>query len=385
MAFNYTYATGGAPTAKEIEMWDREFRLFDYQAPDEKANSEARRRGWGFEEHLKPPPDCYEYVAANLKRHHNLSLDDRFRPEAKFSLRMTMTTIFAWLRTMEGTRWLLHLNGIELVPPHPGFAYFYQGLRLVEPEFGLRIYKVDRSARTAKSPDEYYGSGLIKRWHDMLAERRGPSNETPLQIGEPMWRWVAAFVRNWLREKEASSDWPRPKPERISGYVWARELLRPGSQTEHVWTVIGKAEVYKDESRIYRIQRPAYLERIVGGVVRRVPPDSPGVVWDGRKDVHIVPLNDVDKHEGASEQTIDRKYRCQSCGQIRCCTAMKGSTNERLCMSCRGTQLESGYRPSLKLCQYRECRRCPSHLRNEEDFINLVSRLNVSSDRVARS
>ena len=376
--FNYTYETGGVPTQKDLDAWGGEFRLFDYQPPEPNAHSEARRRGWGFEPYLKPPPDCYEFVAANLKREWKVNLTDRFRPEARYSILTTLMTYFAWLRTNEGTRWLLHLNGIQIIPPHPGYAYFYKGERLIEPQFGLRIYHVDGSTRTVKSPDEYYGGRLITELKTLFEQRRGPSSRPTLHAGDGMWRWVGSFLRNWLIEREPDRNWPTPKPDRISGYIWARGLLRPGSQTDYVWTALGKTEVYRD-SRIYRIQRPAYEQRLVGGVMQQIAPQNPGVIWDDRKHMQTVPLDEVDRHDPQRSQTIEGRYRCRSCGQIRCCTTTKGGTNERLCMNCRGTQLESAERRSLKWCQYRECRRCPEHLRNEEDLINLVSRLNLAS------
>jgi hypothetical protein len=383
--FRWSYETGGPPSRVEAQIWEREFSLFEHRPPNPNATSETHRRGWGFEPWILPPPDCYEFAVGNLKRKLKLNGTDRFRPEAKYSILWALATYFVWLRTIEGTRWLLHLNGIQIVEPHPGYVYHYQGERLVAPQFGLRIYQIDRSARTAKPPLEYYDDHRLRqKLKEMLFARRGPSNNPAPEITDGMWATIGGLVRDWLAEKEADRHWPTYKPDRISGYVWARGLLWPGSQKEFVWTVIGKAEDCVDDNRLYRIQRPAWEERLENGVMKKVPPSNPGVVWTNKTDMHIVPLTDVDKGLGVAPQLIDAKYRCRSCDQLRCCTTTKGSTNDRLCMSCRGTQLESNERPSLQLCLRRECRNCPEHLPNPVDYINLVTRLNLSSDRVRR-
>jgi hypothetical protein len=379
----YTYEherAPGAPTPKELQYWEEQLQRFKYQPPDPRARSEAHRRGWGFEDAFKPPQDCWDFVVANLKREWDVNLSHRIRPEVRYSLLTILQTYFAWLRTKTGTRWLLHLYGIEIISPHPGFAYFYRGERLVAPEFDLRLYQVDESASTGKSPDDYYGPRVIDWLKEIFEERCGPSTGAPVKPGDGMWRWIGAALRTWLRDKNLDRDWPYPKPDRITGYLWAKGLLRPGSQTDYVWTIIGKTEVYRDE-RIYRIQKPAYEERAVNGVMKRLQPENPGVVWDDRRNMQAVPLDDVARHTGVEKGTIDAQFRCHSCGQVRCCTTAKDGRNERLCMSCRGVQLERDDRPSLRLCQYRECRRCPVHLRTPEDYVNAVSGLNRSPDR----
>lgn len=383
MDIKWTYGTGGVPSRDDIERWAREFQLFSYQPPDPNAVSEARRRGWGFHPSLTPPVDCFEYIAANLKRLWKVRLDDPFRPEAKYSLLTTLTTYFAWLRTEPGTMWLLALYGIRIMRPHPGMAYLYKGERLVEPHFDLRIYDLDPMNQTAKSPDEFYGPQIFGKLQKMLEEARGPAPHPCKHAGEGLWKWVGTYLRNWLVEKESDRDWPTSKPDRISGYTWAKGVLRPGSQTQYVWTILGQTDVYRD-TRLYRIQRPAYEIRRIGNVDRKVPPQNPGVLWLGRGSIAAVPLDDFDKHEGVAIETVEARYRCSSCGDLRCCTAPVGR-DQRLCMNCRGTQLESDTRPSLKWCQYRECRHCPEHLRDVEDYVNLVSRLNTSSERVHRA
>jgi hypothetical protein len=107
-------------------------------------------------------------------------------------------------------------------------------------------------------------------------------------------------------------------------------------------------------------------------------------LWVPRKSVAAVPRDDYDKHHNAPNQAIEAQYRCASCGDLRCCTSPV-KKDQRLCMNCRGTQLETDERESLMWCQYRECRHCPEHLRDVEDLINLVSRLNTSSERVRRA
>src|SRR5262249_54757964 len=159
------------------------------------------------------------------------------------------------------------------------------------------IYHVDTTGRTAKAPHEYYGAKVTDWVRETFETRRGPSSDPIPMPGDNLWRWVGETLRNWLLEKEPDRNWPHAKPDRISGYIGARWLLRPGSQTDYVWTVLGKADVYRD-SRIYRIQRPAYEERIVGGLRQRVPPENPGVLWVGRQDMRSVPLDDLDKHMG---------------------------------------------------------------------------------------
>lgn len=379
----WTYGTGGVPSRDEIARWADEFRLFQYQPADPSSASEARRRGWGFHPSLTPPVDCYDYIAANLKRLWKVRLDDPFRPEAKYSLLATLTTYFAWLRTEPGSNWLLSLYGVRILRPHPGMAYLHQGERLVEPNFDLRIYDVDPMYQSAKAPDEAYGARLYDKLRQMLDDARGPASHPTKHAGDGFWKWVGTYLRNWLIEKEPDRDWPTPKPDRIAGFTWAKGVLRPDSQTQYQWTILGQLDVHRD-TRIYRIQRPAYEIRRIGNIDRKVPPQNPGVLWLGRGAIAAVPLDDFDHHEGVSHETVEARYRCASCGSIRCCTTDIGR-GQRLCMNCKGTQIESNDRPSLGWCQYRECRKCPEHLRDVEDLINLVSRLNTTSERVNRA
>lgn len=382
MTASFNYQTASAPTKDEVAMWTRELQLLSHRPPNSGAVSETERRGWGFPDSLRPPPDCYEFIAANLKRTMGTRLTEPLRPELRFVLLSTLMTYFAWLRGKEGTRWLLHLYGIQVVQPHPGYAYFYENERLTEPEFGLRIYHIDSSERTLKSPVDYYGAALAGELKTLLENRRGPSQRPLPHASDSMWQWVGSFVRNWLTETKPDTTWPTTKPDRISGYLWAKGLLRPGSQSDFVWNVIGQAEVYRDQDRLYRIQKPAYLERFENGVRRKMQPDQPGVLWTDRKKMRTVPLDELDQHLGISAQDAEAKYRCKSCSRVMCCTT--GSPHDRLCMNCRGTQLEHGDRPSLGWCRYRECRNCPEHLRNGDDLFNLLSRLNTSSERVRR-
>ena len=383
MDIRWTQSTGGVPRPEEVERWGREFQLFQYQPPESHSSSEARRRGWGFHPSCTPPVDCYEYVAAHLKRLCKVRLDDPFRPDAKYTLLAALTTYFAWLRTVPGTTWLLALYGIRMLPPHPGMIYIYEGERLIEPQFGLRIYEIDPSHQTAKSPDEFYGPGFMTKMNKFLASVRGPAPHDCAYPPDGMWKWVGCYLRNWLHEKDPDRDWPTTKPDRISGHMWAKGVLRPGSETQYMWSILGQTEVYRD-TRIYRIQRPAYEFRRIGNVDQKVPPDNPGVLWVPRKSVAAVPLDDYDKHHNVPAQSVEARYRCTSCGDLRCCTSSV-SKDQRLCMNCKGTQLETDERESLTWCQYRECRNCPEHLRDLEDYINLVSRLNSSSERVRRA
>jgi hypothetical protein len=262
-------------------------------------------------------------------------------------------------------------------------AYFHEGARLVEPDFDLRIYDVSPMNQTVRSPDELHGPALLQELQKMLEEKRGPSPHPCKHASEGLWKWVGSILRNWLVTKDADRDWPTRKTDRISGYTWAKGVLRPDSQTQPVWSILGQLDVYPSASRIYRIQRPAYEIVRVGNVDRKVQPQNPGVLWRGRGSIAAVPLDELDTKQGVPLETVEARYRCASCGQLRCCSAPAGR-EQRLCMSCRGTQLESERRPSLKWCLYRECGKCPEHLRDTEDYVNLVSRLNTTSERVRR-
>ncbi len=380
---NYDYHRAQPPTREEIAFFENQLRTFVYRPPTPAATSEAGRRGWGFHPHLAPPIDCYEFIAAHVKRQFDQRLTEPLRPEVRYSLLTILMAYFAWLRTEEGTRWLLAIYGIFIVPAHPGYAYFYESERLLEPQFGLRIYQIDRHARTLHPPEEFYGPKLIDKMKELLESHRDPNAREPCRhASEGMWKFVGGWLRNWLAEPKADLHWPTSKPDRFSGYAWAKGLMRFGSETERVWNVIGFAENIL-EGRLYRIQRPAWEERFVAGVVRRVPPEKPGVIWSDRQKIRAVPLDDLDKHLTVPLQTIEARYKCQSCGHLRSCTA--AAAKERLCMNCRGTQLESDERPSLNWCRYRECRACPQYLRTNDDLVNLRSSLNYSSDRVRRS
>ena len=380
----YSYQSVSPPPDEKTALFDRELKLFAHRLPDPHSTSEVERRGWGFPDYLRPPVDCYEVVAANFKREiASTKLTEPLKPEHRFALLSTMLAYFAWLRTKKGTDWLLHLYGIAIVPHHPGYAYFYETERLIEPDFALRIYDIDRTARTLKPPIDYYDRKLIDELKTLLEERRGPSPRPMPHVTDGMWEWIGSYIRNWLTETKADTSWPTTKPDRLSGYLWAKGLLRPGSQTEFAWNVIGQAELYNDNGRVYRIQKPAYVERFENGVLKKVAPEHCGVLWTDRKKMRTVPLDELDQRLGVPAATTQAKHRCRGCGHVRCCSS--GGPADRLCMNCRGTQLETGERASLDWCRYRECKNCPEHLRNVEDLINLVSRLNSSSDRVHRT
>src|SRR5579871_2255976 len=258
---NYAYDQARAATREEIAKFEAELRTFLYRAPNPNARTEAERRGWGFDPYFAPPEDCYEFVVAHVKRQMGLRLTDKLPPEVRYSALTCLMALFDWLTTPDGTRWLLALYGIAIIPPHPGYAYFYENQRLVEPEFGLRIYRIDRIAqevRTLLPPEEFYGGELVDKLKALLEARRNPTVPTPcLHPSDGMWKFIATWLRNWLVEPKADLHWPTTKPDRFSGYTWAKGLMRPGSQTERVWNVIGFAEDIRD-GRLYRIQRPAW-------------------------------------------------------------------------------------------------------------------------------
>src|SRR5262245_40743001 len=172
MANGFSYSTAHTPSESLAALWNRELKLFEYREPNPHGRSDLERRGWGFPAHLAPPPDCYEFIVAHFKREAlSQKLTDPLTPEYRFAILTGLMALFAWLRTGAGTRWLLHLYGIQIVPPHPGYAYYYEGARLSEPEFGLRLYQVDRSTRHMKSPTDYYGLELVEALKTMLQER----------------------------------------------------------------------------------------------------------------------------------------------------------------------------------------------------------------------
>jgi len=354
----FTYESASPPNAEQQRFWNNELSLLK-----------------GFQQPV--PVDCYEYVAANFKREvANCRLNEKLTLDYKYTLLSTLMTTFEWLRTKDGTEWLLKLYGIEQVEPHPGYSYFYEGSRLVEPEFSLRIYTSDRTQRIAMSPFEYYEKeALVVKMKDLLEYRRGRSDTPARHASDGMWAWVGSYVRNWLAETKADTTWPTTKPDRISGYNWAKGLMRAGSQTERVWNVISQLELHQE--RVYRIQKPAYVERFDNGIRRQVQPESPGILWAGRAKMRTVPLDELEKHMGVAPAVVEQRYRCASCGNIRCC--ISGGSQDRLCMNCRGVQLETESRPSLEWCRYRECRNCPEHLRNAEDLLNLANRLNTNT------
>ncbi len=142
----------------------------------------------------------------------------------RYSILTTLFAYSAWLRSEEGTRWLLALYGIEIISPHPGYAYYYEGERLVEPQYGLRIYNIDRSARTAKSPDEFCGLALVIKLKELLERRRGPSQRPPLHASDGMWRWMGSLLRNWLTETKPDLHWPTSSSSRIAGYFSGRAM-----------------------------------------------------------------------------------------------------------------------------------------------------------------
>ena len=389
----FTYNSSAPVTDDFKHMWMRELAsVMGFAPPNPNGLTERERMGWGFPE--APPVDCYDFVSANAKKEiEQIRLDKPLRPEVKYSLLTCLTVMFAWLQTQRGAAWLLHLYGIREVQPHHGYGYFYDGEIIMAPKFWLRIFSKDMTERTGKTPTEYYGEGIYDEWKKILEMRRNPGMDTKLQHpSDGMWKWVASFFRNWLTEVRPDTSWPHTKHDRISGYLWAKNAQRldwAGApiQTELRWGVIDKMHDLTSAARLYRIQNPAWIEKVnTTGEIIRIQPDKPGIWWvpQNSNKMRVVPLDEYEKHMGQPAQAVDEKYRCTSCGNVMCCVLGEGS--DRLCMNCKGVQTESGARPSLSLCRSHECRMCPQYVRSGDDLIQLISRLNAdgSSGRVNR-
>ena len=366
--------------------------LLDYHAPNpQAAHGTAAHKGYGCPPHWRCPPDCYDYIAGSFKRDMaKIRQDQPLSPDIKFALIACTTAYFAWLRSKQGTQYLLKLHGIDILSPHPGFVYYYKEQALVEPNFGLRIYQRDRMQRTGLSPVEYSNRSLIPNLKKILEEIRGPSHTQFPCPAEGMWNWVASQLRNWLIEAHADTSWPYTKPDRLTGYQWARNAIVGGTQNERQWNIFEEIERFErkvsstSNERCYRIQSPAYEARIVNGQEVRVAPANPGRLWVGRHDMRVIPIDQFEKElyrqAGRDPNQVDERYRCGSCGRVMPCT--NGGPNDRLCYHCRGVQLETGDRPALRYCIRYECKSCPEQLRSHDELDNMINRLN--SERTNR-
>ena len=173
--------------------------------------------------------------------------------------------------------------------------------------------------------------------------------------------WVSRKLTGWLIEASPNMDWPFPNPDRISGPRWARTSVRPDGHPRY--TALVKLEEF-------------------GGRAYRIEDRNGNVNWCSGEICHP-PLTDLERMNGVPEQNVENRYRCQSCGAMRCCTATTG-TGHHLCRHCIGVQFEKNERPSLRWCKYEECKNCTDHFESNDKFVAFVNALNRPVGRVVR-
>lgn len=362
----YTLSSSYPLSHEETVRWGRESKYFQFHPPLLNApDGTSAANGWGIHPRFLPPNDAIEYVIAIFKRDvAGVSQEEKLRPEYKWSIISVCMAHFLWFRTSDGAEWLLRFFGVEEIDPFfSGYAYMYvsrendskqkQYVHLEKDgEVELRIFH--RTERVLDTPVGEDNDEPIDHMQMIMKEARDPNAID--NIAEPssdMYSWVSEQIRDWFIEVNPDKHWPSDKPNRISGYQWAKTLERKKGQL--FYEAIDNVELHR--SRAYRLK------------------DSRGsILWCGGKDIRAVPLQDHFKEKQYSSHQIDNMFRCSDCNNIRPC--MPASGDYKLCSACFGSVIQKDERKALDLCLMKECSKCDDHFESKSDLISLKNSLN---------
>lgn len=365
----YTTAQGYPPSPDELARWDREYQYFQYQPPHPHApQGTTAAGGWGIPREIMPHGDAVEHVIAMFKRDvAGVPLREKLRPEYKWSIISVCMAHFLWFRTVAGAAWVMKFYGTEEVPPFfAGYAYLYvsndkannQNHYLhLEKDGALQLRIFRRTERVLDPPIKEAFSNTVGEMQELMRNARDPNAQEPIaEASGDMYFWVSEQLRDWFLELSPNKHWPSNKPDRISGYGWAKNLKRAEGQL--FYEALDKVELYK--TRAYRLR------------------DERGkVLWCGGKDIRAVPLQDYFRKNECnrySEHQLDNIFRCSSCNSMRACTP--GSGDHKMCSHCFGSIVQKDDRQALDWCTMKECNKCPEHIANGSDLVNLKNRLN---------
>jgi len=358
----YTISQGYPPTQEEVVHWDREANYFRHHPPDDRApEGTTAARGWGIPKSYLPHGDAVEHVMAAFKRDvAGVPQQEKLRPEYKWSILSVCMAHFCWFRTAPGAAWVMRFFGVEEVPPFfVAYAYLLarrdahtRENRYVRidmppappdrPAIALKIFRQVERVYDPPVTEPY--SEVVEHMQQILKRARNPSAVEPIADASPdMYHWV-------------SEHWPTSNPTRTGGYQWAKSLER--TKGVLFYEGIDKVEAFKN--RAYK------LKDIRGGVL-----------WCSGKDIRAVPLFLYFREFECgrfSEHQLANMYRCSSCSNMRACTQATG--DHRMCANCFGSIVEKDERPTLDLCTMKECDKCPKHISNRSELVNLKNRLN---------
>jgi len=365
----YTLSQGYPPTPEEMARWNREAQYFQFQAPLANAPvGTSAAVGWGIPHGYMPHGDAVEHVMAMFKRDvAGVSLREKLRPEYKWSIVSVCMAHFLWFRTAAGAEWVMKFFGAEEVPPFfDGYAYLYVSKEsgnaknhyvLLEKNgpVSLRVFR--RTERVLDPPIKEAFDPAVEHMQALLQNARDPNaQESIAEASSDMYFWVSEQLRDWFLEVSPNKHWPTEKPKRVSGYHWAKSLERVKGQL--FYDALDKVELFK--TRAYRLRD-----------------EKGGLLWCGGKDIRAVPLQDYyrnHEHNRYTEHQLDNIFRCSSCGKVRACTPVTGE--QKMCAHCFGSIVQKDEREALSWCTMKECNKCPDHLSNRSDLVNLKNRLN---------
>lgn len=404
---NYNAKPFEIPSATDAKYWDDEIGFFNYQPPDPHAPlNSPEHNGWGLPPEFMPPPDAVSYVLGHFREDvHGVDLHD---PDHRLYVPlhpMYMATFlqicmahFIWFRTPEGAPWINRFFGVEEIEPFTeGYAYFwnnpetndlvpiepiYQGDRLVE-GLSLRIFRewerYKAPPASADNTDMQRQTGPMYEMQKTLEQFRNPYAGQPMQWAEDpaFFFWTSEIIRNWMNEMRPNKDWPTRKPERITGWQWARMLER--TKGVPFYEALARVAVFssKEDGLLgVNTTQPGQTNEMPSHRAYRIEDPNGGVYWCKGQDMLLVPLPDAYRANGVPESTINEQFRCQSCRNIRPCVPATGSYHR--CCHCYSVAFENGEnRSALYKCTYsRECRHCVDTIESHGEFVRIVSNLN---------
>ena len=389
---NYHAKPFDIATSADAYYWEEELGYFNHEPPQQQAASKSPEYyGWGLQAEFRPPPDVLSYVMAHYREdEHNVHVHDPHHPRYvdlhpmyKWTFIQVCMAHFLWFRTPEGGAWINRFFGVEEIEPFSSaYAYAWcntetQDIVPLEPVYhddklvdGLELRIFREWERCQDPPCSAANSQPMLEMQKTLAAFRNPYAKGLLEWSDDpaFFFWTSELIRNWMNEMRPNKDWPTRKPERITGWHWARMLEREKNvpffeALSRVAAFSGKAEGLNGvhptpTSRAYRIKDP-----------------SGGVYWCQGKNVRIYPLSDVARSKGVSDSQVESEYLCQSCRNVRPCVPHTKTYHR--CCHCFSIELETEDRPTLYKCTYaRECKTCVERIDTHSSYLKTVTKLN---------
>lgn len=373
------------PSPEDIRLWEEEAEFFRFKPGNPHAPQDSSEyMGWGIPEHKLPPPDAVSYVIGTYRenelgnRVHDKDRSDYLplHPMHKWAFLCACMAHFLWFRTTSGARWMMRFFGAEEVNPfYEGYAYFWidpktQTPALLKPPTyrphpqapsrqvivdGVELRIVREWERKLDPPCSATSRVALDEMKKLLQKYRSPFATRELALpDDQVFYWVSEVLRDWFLEARPDKDWPTPKPSRIVGWQWTKNLERATG-----------VKFFEGLEKLALFGNRAY----------RLTDANGGVYWCSGKEIRIVPLKDLYLEQKVmGQQEVDEIFVCKNCRKRKAC--VPATKEHHRCCHCFGIEMERGERPMLNKCTMdRECKQCPDVLASNTELVQLKNRL----------